>query len=216
MAAPGAALVRGNLAWWRGTDPVYAAVRAGRWVGDVRDGAIGRFVDGRLVPAALAAALAGLRDPEGRTEADVVVGGGPGRSFARGGLRLVVGPDGAPLALTAPLGVPGGGTTVGFRAGPALDDTDRTATLSLAPPAPADGDTVRRAAARPRRRRLRTWTRPRAPADPTRSRSSRRGPSAAARRPAAPSATASSTAAGRRPPGRSWCRSTSRSSRSCR
>jgi hypothetical protein len=146
VVGPGSALVRGNVQWWRETDPLRAAAGAGRWVGGVRDGAVDQFARGRLAPAALADALAGLRDPQDRAEADVVVDGVPGRSFARGGLRLVVGPDGAPLALTALVAVPGG-RTVGFRAGPAAADVAWTAALSVAPPTPADGDTVRRVAA---------------------------------------------------------------------
>lgn len=143
VVGPDGALLRGNAQWWLETDPGRAAL-ADRWIGGAHDGAVDQFARGRLAPAALATALEGLRNPDERTEAEVAVDGVSGRSFVRDGLRLVVGHDGAPLALTAPVTLPG---AVGFRAGPALGGTAWTATLSLAPPAPSDGDTVRRTAA---------------------------------------------------------------------
>ena len=150
VAGPGGVLLRGDVQWWRETYPDRAAEAAGRWVGGAPDGAVDQFAGGRLAPAALAAALEGLRNPDERTEAEVVVDGLPGRSFVRDGLRLVVGRDGAPLALTAPVTVPGaaqGVRAVGFRAGPGLGGIAWTAALSVAPPAPADSEIVRRTAA---------------------------------------------------------------------
>jgi hypothetical protein len=146
VTGPGGALLRGNEQWWRETDPARAATGADRWVSGLPDGAVDQFARGRLAPAVLADALTGLRDPADRTEAEVVVDGVPGRSFVRDGLRLVVGHDGAPLALTAPVTLPGA-TAVGFRAGPALGGVTWTAAVSVAPPAPADGETARRAVA---------------------------------------------------------------------
>ena len=164
VAGPNGTLLRGNAQWWIEGDPGRAAL-ADRWVGSAHDGAVDQFARGRLAPAALAEALAGLRDPNERTEAEVVVDGTPGRSFVRDGLRLVVDRDGAPLALTAPVAVPG--AAVGLRAGPALDGIAWTAAVSVAPPASTDGDTVREAAALAARAAVPIPPRPAPGLDPT-------------------------------------------------
>jgi hypothetical protein len=109
VVGPSGALLRGNAQWWRtaSNDPARpdrAALLAGRWVRDPHDGVVDQVVAGRLVPRALADALAGLRDPAQRTRAEVVVDGASGTSFVRLGARLVVGREGRPMALVARLG----------------------------------------------------------------------------------------------------------------
>jgi hypothetical protein len=148
---PGRTLLRGNAHWWRAGHAELAALLADRWISDPHDGAVDQIASGRLAPAALADALAGLRDPEGRTEADVVDDGVRGTAFARGGVRLVVGDDGRPLALAARIGAPRG-TAITFRAGddPAAGqpepDHGWTATIRVTRAGATDDDAARRAA----------------------------------------------------------------------
>ena len=144
---PGGTLLRGNAQWWRDGHADRAALLAGQWIRDPHDGAVDQIASGRLAPAALADALASLRDPDGRTEAEVVDDGVHGTAFARGGVRLVVGNDGRPLALAARVGTP-----IKFRAGaePAAGQPEPgrgwTATIRVTRAGAADDDDARRAA----------------------------------------------------------------------
>ena len=99
-AGPDGVLLRGNRQWWRDEPRAHAEELADHWVRDTHDGAVDQVARGRLTPAALSDALASLRDPAGRTSAQVVVDGVPGTSFVRDGVRLVVDRHGAPLALS--------------------------------------------------------------------------------------------------------------------
>jgi hypothetical protein len=106
-AGPDGVLLRGNRQWWRDEPPAHAEELADHWVRNTHDGAVDQ-VARRLTPAALSDALASLRDPAGRTSAQVVVAGVPGTSFVRDGVRLVVDRHGAPLALSVRTESPSG------------------------------------------------------------------------------------------------------------
>jgi len=126
---PSGTLIRGNAQWWVDGKSGPAALLAGRWIRNPHDEAVDQIALGRLAPAALADALADLRDPDARTEAEVAVNDVPGRAFVRAGTRLVIDQDGRPLALTV-----------------RIPASTWTASLTIGQPGPADEDTVRRAA----------------------------------------------------------------------
>jgi hypothetical protein len=129
VVGPAGTLIRGNAQWWVDGKAGPAAQLADRWIRDPHDGAVDQIAVGRLAPAALADALAALRDPDVRAEAEVVVNGVPGRAFMRDGTRLVVDHDGRPLAMAV-----------------RIPSSTWAASITVGQPGPADEDTVRRAA----------------------------------------------------------------------
>ncbi len=142
-AAPGATLLRGDRRWWHDRPPALVVQLTHRWISGARGGAVDRIGDGGLTPAAVSDALTALRDPTGRTVADAEVGGVPGTSFTRDGLRLVVDRDGRPVAVDLP--VPGadlGDAPLGPDARPAPRST---LSLAVSRPEPGDATTARRA-----------------------------------------------------------------------
>jgi hypothetical protein len=138
---PDGPLLRGNRQWWRDQPPGHAEKLADRWVKDPHDAVVAQVAHGRLTPAALSDALAGLRDPAGRTSAHVVVDGLPGTAFVSGGARLVVDGNGAPMALSVHTPAPSEGP-IALRA---TDDAAWGFVLGVKRAEPADEVAARRA-----------------------------------------------------------------------
>ena len=137
---PGGTLLRANRQWWRDQPPGSAEKLADRWVTDAHDVVVDQVARGRLTPAALADTLAGLRDPDGRTSAHVVVDGVPGTAFVSGGTRLVIDAQGAPISLSVHTPASSDGP-IAFRA---VDDAAWGFVLGVKP---ADDEAVRRTTA---------------------------------------------------------------------
>jgi hypothetical protein len=150
-AGPGATLLRGDRRWWQDRSPALVVQLMHRWISGARGGAVDQLGTGRLTPAAVAEALAALRDPDGRTATDTEVDGVPGTSFARDGVRLVVDRDGRPVAVDVP--VPGADPGAPLGSSAPLDPPDSrsapgsTLSLVVTRPAPGDATTARRAVA---------------------------------------------------------------------
>jgi hypothetical protein len=144
----GATLLRGDARWWRTAPPALVMQLAHRWITQPREEAVDLIAAGELGPVAVADALAALRVPDGRTEAETVADGVRGTAFTRAGVRLVIAGDGRPLAVDLPPSTGGAtspGTAIAFRPPHRTAPPAAGVSIVVAAPGPAEEAAARRA-----------------------------------------------------------------------